>query len=196
MTLPIALVAVGSAWVAALLRRPAGVSPLWQTQERPWAQPKGVQQHPLLAIQLADQGIQHSALITGRVGAEVTWAARLLEQTLNGGARFLSTWGLTPFERIVPGEEIAKPDPAALTLVAHQLHTQAGFYVGDTADDLALVLNYRASAESTQPPFLAIMISSGPEADIYRQRGADLILSHISELPAALAQLQEAGMKR
>ncbi len=149
-----------------------------------------------LLSHLSDQGISRSALITGRVGAEVTWAARLLEQTLNGGARFPSKWGLTPFERIVPGEEIAKPDPAALALVARQLHTQAGFYVGDTADDLALVLNYRASAESAQPPFLAIMISSGPEANIYRQRGADLILSHISELPAALAQFQTAGQRQ
>lgn len=149
-----------------------------------------------LLNQLADQGIRRSALITGRVGAEVTWAVRLLDQTLNGSARFPSKWGPTPFERIVPGEEVAKPDPAALTLVARQLQTRAGFYVGDTADDLALVLNYRASAEGTQPLFLAIMIASGPEADIYRQRGADIILSHISELPAALASLRDADQEQ
>ncbi|HEU5198726.1 MAG TPA: HAD family hydrolase [Ktedonobacterales bacterium] len=183
-------------WGAALLRELLHKEPRYVLDAPGLVRNETILAPSTLLSQLADQGIQRSALITGRVGAEVTWAARLLEQTLNGGARFLSAWGLTPFERIVPGEEIAKPDPAALTLVAHQLHTQAGFYVGDTADDLALVLNYRASAESTQPPFLAIMISSGPEADIYRQRGADLILSHISELPAALAQLQEAGMKR
>ena len=145
-----------------------------------------------LLSHLEDQGVRRSALITGRVGAEVTWAVRLLEQTLKGGTRFSSKWGPSPFEQIVPGEEIAKPDPTALRLVARQLQSQAGFYVGDTADDLALVLNYRASAESTEPPFLAIMIASGPEAEIYGQRGADLILSHISELPVALAHLQEA----
>ncbi len=140
---------------------------------------------------LAKQGAQRFGLITGRVGAEVSWAIRLLEAHTERGSvqRFAGPWGETPFEQIISGDEIAKPDPAALKLAAQRLETGAGFYIGDTADDLGLVLNYRAAYGSSQPPFLAIIIATGPEADIYRERGADLILSHIRELPGALEKV-------
>ena len=90
----------------------------------------------------------------------------------------------------MPGDQIAKPDPAALALVAGRLGSAQGLYVGDTADDLALVLNYRQAAGAEQPPFLAVMIASGREAEVYRARGADLILEQIGELPGALAQIE------
>ncbi|HEY7358267.1 MAG TPA: hypothetical protein VH590_17420 [Ktedonobacterales bacterium] len=143
---------------------------------------------------LARQGARRSGLITGRVGAEVSWAVRMLDETTGAEApaRFSSTWGVSPFQLIISGDELAKPDPAALALAARNLETGAGFYVGDTADDLGLVLNYRAAYGAGQPPFLAIIIATGPEAEIYRERGADLILSHISELPGALEKVPRA----
>ncbi len=143
---------------------------------------------------LAQQGARRFGLITGRVGAEVSWAVRMLDENIEARAlaRFSSTWGPSPFQCIISGDKLAKPDPAALALAAQSLETGAGFYVGDTADDLGLVLNYRAAYGASQPPFLAIIIATGPEAEIYRARGADLILSHISELPGALEKTPRA----
>ncbi|HEU5368106.1 MAG TPA: hypothetical protein VFU69_06565 [Ktedonobacterales bacterium] len=140
---------------------------------------------------LARQGARRFGLITGRVSAEVPWAVRMLDKKTEADTltRFSSKWGLSPFQLIISGDELAKPDPAALALTARSLETGAGFYVGDTADDLGLVLNYRAAYGASQPPFLAIIIATGPEAQIYRARGADLILSHISELPGALEKV-------
>lgn len=178
-------------WGATLLRELVGREPRYVPDAPGLVRNETMLMPPTLLQHLAEQGIGRCALITGRMGAEVTWAARMLEQyTQSGNTRFPSRWGPTPFEQIVPGEEIAKPNPAALILVAEKLQTRAGLYVGDTADDLGLVLNYRAVAGADQPPFLAVMIASGPEAEIYRERGADLILSQVGELPEALAALR------
>ncbi len=179
-------------WGADLLRSLVGREPLYVLDAPGLVRNEALLMPAALLASLAEQGARHFALITGRVGAEVTWAVRELQRTGTYAARFPSRWGPTPFEQIIPGEEIAKPDPAALTLMAERLETGAGLYVGDTADDLALVLNYRAAAGEGQPPFLAVMIASGPEAEVYRARGADLILSQIDELPAALDQLPPA----
>ncbi len=143
---------------------------------------------------LTQQGTRRFGLITGRVSAEVPWAVRILDERANAGTlpRFPSAWGLSPFELIISGGEIAKPDPRALAVAARRLGTRGGFYLGDPADDLGLVLNYRAAYGASQPPFLAIIIGTGLEAEVYRQRGADLIISHISELPAALGNVPRA----
>lgn len=142
-------------------------------------------------------GVRHFALITGRVGPEVPWAIRVLRENTQPPTLewplTASEWGATPFEVIVPGNQVAKPDPAALTLVAERLDTRQGLYVGDTADDLSLVLNYQRAASASAPPFLAVMIASGREAELYRERGADLVLPHIRELSSALAQLATAA---
>jgi HAD superfamily phosphatase len=178
-------------WGAVLLRELPGREPRYVHDAPGLVRNETLLMPPTLLQHLAEQGIARYALITGRVDAEVTWAARLLERHAHSGSRrFPSRWGPTPFEQIVPGEEIAKPDPAALILVAEKLQTRAGLYVGDTADDLGLVLNYRAVAGADQPPFLAVMIASGSEAEIYRERGADLILSQVGELPEALAAIR------
>jgi HAD superfamily hydrolase (TIGR01548 family) len=144
-----------------------------------------------LLASLAQQGTQRFGLITGRVSAEVPWAVRLLDAHTEGShiQRFPSKWGVSPFEHIISGDEIAKPDPTALAQAAQRLNTGAGFYIGDTADDLGLVLNYRAAYGASQPPFLAIIIATGQEAEVYRARGADIILAHISELPGALEKV-------
>ncbi len=181
-------------WGAALLRELVGRAPRYVLDAPGLVRNEEVLMPATLLETLAAQGIRRYALITGRVGAEVVWAVRMLQQHLpSTSAQFPSAWGPSSFEHIVPGERIAKPDPAALALVTAHVQPRAGLYVGDTADDLGLVLNYRSAYGAEQPPFLAVMIASGPEAEIYRERGADLILSHISELPDALLLLQQAG---
>jgi phosphoglycolate phosphatase-like HAD superfamily hydrolase len=180
-------------WGAELLRTLVGREPRYVPDAPGLVRNEKILMPASLLANLAQQGAQHFALITGRVGAEVPWAIRLLQGQSDGyGPRFPSKWGPSPFEQIIPGDEIAKPDPAALALTAQQLKTSLGLYAGDTADDLGLVLNYRAAYGSGKPPFLAVMITSGPETEVYRERGADLILSHISELPGALQHIPQA----
>jgi|SRR5579859_9884 len=179
-------------WGANLLRSMVGREPRYVLDAPGLVRNEELLMPDALLASLAEQGTTRFALITGRVGAEVTWAVKALQHTGAYATRFASRWGPTPFEQIIPGEEIAKPDPEALRLTAKRLETSAGLYVGDTADDLALVLNYRAVADAGQPPFLAVMIASGPEAEVYRARGADLILAQIGELPAALGELPRA----
>jgi hypothetical protein len=41
------------------------------------------------------------------------------------------------------------------------------------------------------PPTLAVSVASGDAVEVYRQRGADMIVGHVSELPAALRALRE-----
>ena len=85
-----------------------------------------------------------------------------------------------------------KPDPRALAHAVITVETHGAVYVGDTADDLAVVLRYRSelqSQDASLPPVLAIMIAEGATADVYRERGTDILLSHIRELPEALATL-------
>lgn len=181
-------------WGADLLRELRHREPRYAPDAPGLVRNEEVLMPALLLEDLAQQGVQRFALITGRVSAEVPWAVRLLDTRAKPGSsrRFASAWGRSPFEQIISGDEIAKPDPRALALTAQRLGTGAGFYVGDTADDLSLVLNYRAAYGRSQPPFLAIIIATGHEAEVYRERGADLLLSHISELPGALEKIPHA----
>jgi HAD superfamily phosphatase len=178
-------------WGAALLRELLHREPRYAPDAPGLVRNEEVLMPASLLGSLAQQGARHFGLITGRVSAEVPWAIRLLDERAGSDSlpRFSSQWGRSPFEHIISGDEIAKPDPAALAQAAQRLGTGAGFYIGDTADDLGLVLNYRAAYGSDQPPFLAIIIATGHEAEVYRERGADLILAHISELPAALEKV-------
>jgi phosphoglycolate phosphatase-like HAD superfamily hydrolase len=67
-------------------------------------------------------------------------------------------------------------------------------YIGDTADDLDLVLRYRAERRADAPelpPTLAVSVASGDGAATFRQRGADITLTEVSELPAALHALRQ-----
>jgi phosphoglycolate phosphatase-like HAD superfamily hydrolase len=184
-------------WGAALLRELLGREPTHCPDAPGLVQNEEVLAPSTLLPDLYQGGLRHFGLITGRLGPEVPWAIRLLSDTLlpptPAWPLHSSAGAATPFEIIVPGDQIAKPDPAALVLVAERLGIRQGLFVGDTADDLALVLNYRRVADASRPPFLAVMIASGHDAQSYRERGADLVLSHIRELPGALAQLVHAS---
>jgi HAD superfamily phosphatase len=65
-------------------------------------------------------------------------------------------------------------------------------YLGDTADDLDLVLRYRRELSPDAPtvPVAAVLIATGAEAETYASRGADIVLPHVRDLPAAIDSLQ------
>jgi HAD superfamily phosphatase len=148
---------------------------------------------------LARRSITRYGLITGRTGPEVDWAVRRFAETctVEGETVDSVTWhdgphGRSPFGCIVPATLFLKPDPRALAHALRALDAAGAFYVGDTADDLDLVLRYRAElvpAESACAPVVAVVVATGSEAQTYAARGADIVLSHICHLPDALDAL-------
>ncbi len=154
---------------------------------------------------LAAQGISKQGLITGRVGPEVDWAVTRLASGCgliegvppNGVSWYDSDHGRSPFGCIVPATVYAKPNPQALLHALERLESRAAFYVGDTADDLDLVLRYRREMhahDASLPPVLAVVIASHDEARTYQERGADVIIPHVRQLPAVLASLRANEM--
>jgi len=93
-----------------------------------------------------------------------------------------------------------KPDPRALVHAVRELNSKAAFYVGDTADDLNLVLRYRQEAQRDDPslpPVLAVACAKDEEvASLFQARGADIVLAHVEELPTALEALSAAELTR
>lgn len=175
---------------------------------------------------LVSQGITRFGLITGRDGPEVEAALRLLtpvsglldgvtvvapdngmEATIGDtahdtavGARAViwadSEYGRSPFGVIVPSSLYLKPDPRGLAHAIETLDGDAAFFIGDTGDDLALVLRYRDElqvADPTLPQTLAVMVAEGATATAFQARGADIIVEHVRELPGALATLAEGA---
>ena len=149
---------------------------------------------------LRDLGLQRLGLITGRNGPEVAWVARQIvagsglaegEPPL-GVAFYAGPHGRTPFVTLVTGDDYTKPDPHALVAAVRGAGARGALYVGDTADDLDLVLRYREQmqpSDATLPPTLAVMVAQGDERATYQRRGADIVLGHVGELPAALLAL-------
>lgn len=183
-------------WGAALLREVYGRAPRYSP-----ATP-GMRQHersllaPETLTELAALGLSKYGVITGRVSPEVEWALRLIapegEPAARGGPHGPHTH--PPFGVIVPASLYAKPDPAALAHALAALEARAAVYVGDTADDLDLVLRYRAERQAPTPdlpPTLAVSVASEPAAATFRQRGADIIIAQVSQLPAALLALRQ-----
>jgi phosphoglycolate phosphatase-like HAD superfamily hydrolase len=154
---------------------------------------------------LAAHGSSRLGLVTGRVGPEVRWAVRRL---IAGSGLPPSRAGapseplfavpaasrsMYPFAAVVTGDDFAKPDPTALAHAARSAGARGGIYIGDTADDLDLVLRYRAEllpANPSLPPFLAVVIASGRAEEEYAARGADAVVAHVRELPAVLAHVR------
>lgn len=127
---------------------------------------------------LRQMGIRHQGIITGRVGPEVDFALEMLE-ALSG-----ERW----WEVVVPADLAPKPDPRALRLALAALSdpVRAALYVGDTGDDLDLVLKYRATRQEGEPPVLAVSLVYPEEVALYQQRGADVVISHIGALVRCL----------
>jgi phosphoglycolate phosphatase-like HAD superfamily hydrolase len=144
---------------------------------------------------LAALGLTRYGLITGRISPEVEQALHIIapdgETQATNGPHGVATH--PPFAVIVPASLHTKPDPQALVYALEKLEARAAVYLGDTGDDLDLTLRYRAEILPRRPDLpavLAIAVSDGAAADLFRARGADITLSRVSELPTALSALK------
>jgi len=126
----------------------------------------------------APEGALGDGAVTSEAASGVVWAK--------------SAYGRSPFGVIVPSSLYHKPDPRGLAHAIQTLNAGAAFFIGDTGDDLGLVLRYRDEllrADPTLPQTLAVMVAEGATAQGYQMRGADIIVEHVRELPEALAAL-------
>lgn len=181
-------------WGTALVREMYGHEPRYVSDAPGFVHNEELLIEHELLPSLLERGVAHFGLITGRFGPEVGMALRHI---VEGCAEGIIEWhesehGRSPFASIVSSTLYIKPDPRALTHAVRQLGSCAALYTGDTADDLDLVLRYRREAQPNDaalPPVLAVMVANGEEVAIYQQRGADIIIPHIRQLPAALSLL-------
>jgi phosphoglycolate phosphatase-like HAD superfamily hydrolase len=117
-------------------------------------------------------------LITGRVGPEVDIALEMMETHV--GTRW---WDVVISADICP-----KPDPHALQLAIKGIRGEVGggLFIGDTGDDLDLVLNYRAIKKEREPDMLAVMLVHPFEEALYQQRGSDFIVGSVMDIICCL----------
>lgn len=187
-------------WGAALVHDLYGHSPVFAPHAEGFVHNEELLLREEALPALRRMGLTRFGLITGRVGSEVDWALRRLAggcglregEPPEGAPWYEDTHGRSPFACVVPATVYAKPDPRALAHAVRAIGSSAGLYVGDTADDLDLVLRYRREerpADPALPPILAVAIAHGVEAETYAARGADLVLREVGALPEALSQL-------
>ena len=122
--------------------------------------------------QLRHAGIRHLGLITGRVGPEVDSALERMEAY--SGERW---WDV-----VISADQAPKPDPRALQLAIEAVHAGGGLYIGDTADDHDLILNYCSIKKATDPDILAVMLVHDDEIAVYQKRGADIIIGSVEDV--------------
>ena len=146
--------------------------------EEPFCQPD-------FFARLRQAGIHHMGIITGRVGPEVDFALEMLEAY--SGERW--------WEVVIPADLMPKPDPHALRLALAGIadDVKAALYVGDTADDLAVVQNYRVQPQPNDPPIFAVALVYPHETALYQERGADFVISHIHEITRCLPDSSPDG---
>jgi len=127
---------------------------------------------------LREAGIPYLGMITGRVGPEVEIVLEMMEAYV--GTRW---WDVVISADICP-----KPDPHALQLAIRGIEGEVGggLYIGDTGDDLDLVLNYRAIKKEREPDMLAVMLVHPFEEAMYQQRGADFIIGSVTDVARCL----------
>lgn len=182
-------------WGAAVMRRLYGREPLYAPAALGFAHTEEPLLTPETLPALAALGVTRYGLITGRISPEVEQALRLIAP--DGELKAVSgPHGVSrhpPFEVIVPASLHAKPDPQALVYAVETLGAQAAIYIGDTGDDLELTLRYRAEILPVRPELpavIAVAVGDGATANQFRARGADITVSGVHELPAALEALR------
>jgi len=138
---------------------------------------------PDLVVKLREAGVRHLGLITGRVGPEVDSALERMEAYC--GERW--------WEVVISADQCPKPDPRALQLAIEAVGTRGGLYVGDTADDHDLVINYQSIKQAGDPEILMAMLVHADEAEIYQKRGVDFIIGGVEDLLACLPEPKPQG---
>jgi phosphoglycolate phosphatase-like HAD superfamily hydrolase len=185
-------------WGATLIQQHYAHTPLYAPEAAGFVHNEALLLPEDLFPTLLQADIGRLGLVTGRVGPEVGWAvARLVA---GSGLMADPAWrdgpgGPSPFAVIVSGEAFAKPDPAALAHAMRAVGARGALYIGDTADDLDLVLRYRAELlpqDASLPPCVAVVVASREDAPIFAARGADVVVEHVRELPRVVAAVHAA----
>jgi phosphoglycolate phosphatase-like HAD superfamily hydrolase len=159
-------------WGADELRKRFGREPYYLPEAKGLVHNEEMLYAPAFPRKLRAAGIRHLGMITGRVGAEVDSALERMEAY--SGERW---WDV-----IIPADICAKPDPRALRLAIDQVGTGGGLYIGDTADDHDLILNYQAVRVDGEPEMLIAMLVPENEVELYQQRGSDFIVRSVEDL--------------
>ena len=91
--------------------------------------------------------------------------------------------GLLIEDALLTDEDGHKPDPTLLERAIAALNADSAIMVGDSLDDLRLVLNYRQLSPQRQTArVLSIAIDHDGEAERWFNLGADVVLSHVNDL--------------
>ncbi len=163
-------------WGAAELRKRFGHAPRYLPNAPGFVYREVMLYSPDFPARLRQAGIRKLGMITGRVGPEVDSALERMEVYSGGG------W----WDVVISANQCPKPDPRAMQLAIEALGTLGGLYVGDTADDHDLVINYQAIKKSDDPEILVAMLVHDEEVQVYQARGADFILSEVEDVLGCL----------
>ncbi len=160
-------------WGAEGIRRWFGHEPRYLPDAPGFVHTEKMLYTPDFPDRLRQAGIRHLGMITGRVGPEVDSALERMEAYSD------ERW----WEFVIPADICPKPNPRALRMAIEQVGARGGLYIGDTADDFDLVRNYRAGQQAGEPHIVAaVLVSSEEDLHLYKERGADLIVSSVEEL--------------
>src|SRR5437763_10799492 len=131
---------------------------------------------PDFPARLRQLGIRSLGMITGRVGPEVDSALERI------AAYSCARW----WDIVISADLHPKPNPRALQAAIEAVDSRGGLYIGDTADDFDVVINYRRIKKPTDPEILIVMLVDEEEVAVYQERGADLIVTSVGDLVQCL----------
>ncbi len=101
---------------------------------------------------------------------------------------------IVPEEAIVTSDELRKPDPRVLQRAVEALGSKAGLFVGDTKDDLEMVLRWRKNGADERTPFWAVMVAPEKrEQEFYKEAGADILVKAADVLPEIIPELRASS---
>lgn len=163
-------------WGTDELQKRLGRAPRYVSYSEGFVHKEEMLYAPDFFSRLRQAGIRHLGMITGRAGAEVESAAERMEAY--SGERW---WDV-----IISADSYLKPDPRALRAAIDAVGARGGLYIGDTADDFDLVRRYKAERKDNEPVILAAMAVHASEEELYRQRGADVLVRSVEDLLALL----------
>jgi HAD superfamily phosphatase len=165
-------------WGAAEMKKRFGYAPRYLPDFPGFIHNEEMNFPPDFFIKLREAGIPHLGMITGRVGPEVDIALEMMEA--HTGTRW---WDVVISADICP-----KPDPLALQLAIAGMSgvVGGGLYIGDTGDDLDLVLNYQAVKKQYEPDMLGVMLVQPHETETYQKRGTDFIVGSVVDVTRCL----------
>ena len=165
-------------WGADLLQDRLGLEPAFHTG----AGFVSLEQ-PLVPVGFFDEvkavHVRRFGIITGRSPVELQAGLHTLRKVVGPGVHF---------DVMITSSHIRKPDPRALVEAARAIETKSALYIGDTGDDLQLVLNYRSAGTSAISCLAAIVAKPGL-AEHFAHAGADIVLDRTTELPAAITSV-------